>query len=241
MQVVNLGAPENTKIAFLKWAFRILICGKGGSGKTVNLLNIIYRYAKYDKIYIYSRHLGDKDYIDLIKHFEGINKYARRKLKDPNYTMYVASDSLEGMVTNEELDPSIRNLIIIDDFMMAEKRLMENIEDLFISCRHANTSIIFLAQSYSKVSKIIRGNVNYVVLYAVAQKREIQGLAQSLAMDIDYKTFYRIFTDITKQKYGFMVIDTSAGNDCPYLKYRNGWDGLVITNPEDFDLDSENE
>ena len=44
------------------WTFGLLICGGTGSGKTNLLLNLIFKYLYYNKIYIYVKDLTESKY-----------------------------------------------------------------------------------------------------------------------------------------------------------------------------------
>lgn len=230
MEITDLsGGIQNTKAELLRFPFRMLVAGASGSGKSNMVKNLLLKYIEFDKIYIYSKHLDDKMYIDLKHIYDKINKKIRKKLKDENFSMYEMTDDFDTLITNEQLDGDIRNLIVIDDFMI-EGNKSDTLKDLFISCRHKNTSIIYIVQAFHKVDKdVIRKNCNYFALFRVSQKKEIGELAKNLAYDLAFDDFVKAFTEITSRKYGFMVIDrTEESNDYPPLKYRDGWDGLLF-------------
>ena len=50
-----------------QWPFRLLICRNSGSGKTNLLLNLIYDYVYFNKIYLYAKDLEEDKYQDLIQ------------------------------------------------------------------------------------------------------------------------------------------------------------------------------
>lgn len=248
MDIINLSGNDNNQVDLIVSPFRLLVAGKSGSGKSNMVMNLILRHLDYDFIYIYAKHLDDKMYVKLKEHFDKINQRVAKKFKLPDYTCYLMSDDYDSMVTlspkreslransdefavtNNELDKSKKNLIVIDDFMMEKNKT--NIQDLMVSSRHKNASIIYITQSYHKTDKIVRENCNYLALFRVASKKEIIELAKSVATDMEYKDFYELFTKITNKKYGFMIIDTTE-NDFPYLRYRDGWDGLIINNNQE--------
>ena len=68
------------------------------------------------------------------------------------------SEDLEQVVSLDEIDESIQNLIIFDD-MIVEKNL-KHVEELFIKGRKSNCSIIFISQSYFAIPQTIRQNSN---------------------------------------------------------------------------------
>ena len=87
--MINLDSiiNENIKEHNKKWpfipdhAYRILIIGGSGSGKTNALLNLINEQDDTDKIYLYAKDLSEPKYEFLIKKCE----YAGTKhFSDPN-------------------------------------------------------------------------------------------------------------------------------------------------------------
>ena len=87
--MINLGSitNENNKEHNKKQPYipdhpyRILILGNSGSGKTNALLNLIKEKDNIDNIYLYAKHLSERNYEFLIKKHE----YAGTKhFSDPN-------------------------------------------------------------------------------------------------------------------------------------------------------------
>jgi hypothetical protein len=81
----NLNAPiinyDNDKEEFLNkhvlaplWPFRLLICGSSGCGKNNLLMNLIYNYLYYNKIYIYAKDLTESKYQMLQDFFDEVNE-----------------------------------------------------------------------------------------------------------------------------------------------------------------------
>ena len=230
MEITNLDNDDNEPT--MKYIFtpcRILFSGKSGCGKSNTMFNLLYKYLFFDKYYIYSKYLNDKSYQKLIKHFEKINKKLRKKLKDDSYSIYIASDDPEDLVTEAELKehPEESKLIIIDDFFL-DPSIKKRARELFTSCRHVNASIFYTSQSYNRCDKIIRENCNYLCMWKTNSKGEIMEIAKRLVPELSYKQFMALFNEITEIPYSFLCIDTSNQSEIfPQVKLRRNFDEFI--------------
>ena len=68
-------------------------------------------------------------------------------------------------------------LIVIDDMMEdieSHKKLSSKVTELFLRGRKLNISLVFISQSYFKVSKTIRVNATHYFITKILNKRELQ-------------------------------------------------------------------
>jgi hypothetical protein len=204
--------------------FRMIINGASGSGKTNLLFNMMFNpnfMLNYSKVYLYAKDLQEDKYVWLKKIFEELEAESGEEL-------FTAEDSLDNVITTEELDRSRMNLIIFDDFVTEKNQ--SGVEELFKMARHANTSMIYLSQSYHLVPSFIRKNVTHVIFFKPTSKREIQTLVTDFASDCDKEDFKKLMVSATKEKHSFLFIDILAPNKS--LKYRKGFTGLSNWNDE---------
>jgi GTPase SAR1 family protein len=121
------------------WPFRLLICGASACGKTNLLVNLIYNYLYYNKIYIYAKDLTESSYFNLKDFFEEVNETMKGKT-GKDFQVATFSSSKDDIVNVDELDKGYQNLIIFDDFVTeADQHL---IIDLLIRSRKKNCSLI---------------------------------------------------------------------------------------------------
>ena len=72
---------------------------------------------------------------------------------------------------------------------MNNKKLNPVVTEFFIRGRKLNISIVFITQSYFKVSKeVIVNTTNYFII-KIPNKRELQQTALNHSSDIDFKDF----------------------------------------------------
>ena len=143
-----------------KWSYipdhlyRILIVGGSGSGKTNALLNLINHQPDIDKIYVYAKDPYEAKYQYLINKREIV---ALDHFKDPKAFMEYSKDVYKNI---ENYNPGKKRkiLIVFDDMiadMINNKKLNPVVTELFIRGRKLNISIVFITQSYFKMSKML--------------------------------------------------------------------------------------
>jgi len=113
-----------------KHPFRMIIAGGSGCGKTVLLMNLLCRFLTFDRLYLYSRHLEQPKYQQLLACFED------------NPDDLVASNDISSIVSPEEMDSELRNVVVIDDMITAKDQT--GISEMYVRGRHANASVIYL-------------------------------------------------------------------------------------------------
>ena len=116
---------------------------------------------------------------------------------------------MQGVYKNiEDYNPiKKRKVLIIFDYMIADminnNKLNPVVTELFIRGRKLNISIVFITQSYFKVSKDIRLNSTHFFIMKIPDKRELQQIALNHLSDIDFKNFMIIYIKYAKEPYSF--------------------------------------
>jgi predicted AAA+ superfamily ATPase len=113
--IINFDVDEdeylNKHVLAPQWLFRLLICGRIGSGKTNFLMNLIYHYLYYNNIYIYAKDLSEKKYELLQEFFDKVHAKLEEKYKEPIEIAHFSSDKNE-IIQIDDLDKEYQNLII---------------------------------------------------------------------------------------------------------------------------------
>jgi len=224
----NLSVPiinyDNDKEEFLNkhvlvplWPFRLLICGSSGCGKTNLLMNLIYNYLYYNKIYIYAKDLTESKYQTLQDFFEEVNEIMKDETGE-DFQVAIFSSSKDDIVNVDDLDKEYQNLIIFDDFVTESDQHV--IIDLFIRSRKKNCSLIYLTQSYFSTPKDIRLQCNYFIFYNISNERELTEIQRDHCLDVDKETFKKYFNKATSEPYSFFLIDKKSRE----LRFRKNFD-----------------
>ena len=135
--------------------YRILIIGSSGSGKTNVLLILIENQPDIDKIYLYAKDPYEAKYQYSINKREGVDI---DHFNDPKAFIEYLNDKHDVYKNINEFNPDKENkiLIVFDDMiadMIHNKKLNSIVIQLFIRGRKLNISLVFIIQSYFKISK----------------------------------------------------------------------------------------
>ena len=197
--------------------YRIFIIGGSGSGKTNTLLNLTENQPDIDKIYSYVKDLYEPKYQYIINKREsvGINH-----LNDPKAFIDYSNKMIKILMITIPIKKL--KLIVFDDMiadMTHNKKLNSIVTESFIRRRKLNMSLVFIMQSYFKVSKDVRLNTTHFFILNIPNKRELQQIAINHSSNIDFKDFVRIYKKCTDEPYSFLVNDTMLSSDNP-LRFR---------------------
>ena len=90
-------------------------------------------------------------------------------------------------------------LIVFDDMiadMEANKKLSLKVTELFLRGRKLNISLVFISQSYFKVSKTMRLNATHYFIMKIPNKRDLQQIASNHSFDIEFKDFVKLYKQL---------------------------------------------
>lgn len=205
-----------------KWPFRMSVIGPSGCGKTNMIVDMILNHIFFDDIYVLAGDIEEDLYQFLFKKLSNINEILDET--DEGLLKKGIHFSNELNLDIDALDKSRQSLIIIDDFIT--KTDQGTAEQLFIRGRKKNASTIYISQAYFKIPKLIRDNSSYFAIFKIANRREISAIAVNHSTQIDYDDFIRLYREIHKQPYHFMLIDNVS--EYPQLHIRDCWDGICL-------------
>ena len=199
-------------------AFRMLVVGRSGSGKS-NILSCLVAlpdwYSKNfigDNIYLWSGSKGDDKINKLVEYKEIPDVNVRHEWFDTE-----VSEVYDELVDDwkEKVDEGERPndvLFIVDDMFYSNKFANSRMKDsmmskVFMNGRKFNISIVILAQKYSSISSGLRENANAIFTFGATNKQ-----IELMEGDFNYlpssKDFYKVFRDATNgSKHDFLFIN----------------------------------
>lgn len=192
----------------IKLPFRMIICGSSGSGKTQTLLNLIYNMPDtFESISITTK---NKD--------EPLYNYLEDKLGKKGLTI---TEGIPNLPNLDKYDKEQQHLIIMDDLVNEPLKQQKVICDYFTRSRKKNCSLIYISQSFYQVPKLIRDNINYLIIKQVSSMKNLTMIARECSLGIDKKQLTEIYRDATKKKEDFLLLDLDGDPD---EKFRKGFD-----------------
>lgn len=209
-------------------AKHILIIGATGRGKSTHLLNML-KYMYFDKLYVFAKDIEEEIYEKVLKpQIENMEYQINSKIQtmkkgktEPVKIGYFHND-MKDLPKLEDMDRKTQKIMIWDDFLN-DKKANETIKNYFTMSRKKGVSCIYLSQNLFDVPKLIRKNVQYVVIFDNGSAKEKQEIAKVYASKIPYYDFLDIYNDIMQQdEHAYMVIDLTAKRLNGYI--RRSWD-----------------
>ena len=167
-----------------------IVIGQTGCSKTNLLFNILTLNPVFQKKFIFTKEPKAK-YNFLIKKF---SQDIRIFYQNDEYDL---DSSIKG---------NLQTCCIFDDQLSDNKK----ISDWFIRSKKKNCSNFFLAHSYFKMSKTLRLNVNYIILFKIP-KNQSTHIYNDQPINIDRELFYRIISELNK--YENIIIDLKTPID----------------------------
>ena len=167
-----------------------IIIGQSGCSKTNLLFNILSLNPVFQKIFIFTKEPEAK-YNFLIKKFP------------QDIKIFYQNDEYD---LDKLIKGDLQTCCIFDDQLTDNKK----ISDWFIRSRKKNCSNFFLAQSYFKMSKTLRLNLNYIILFKIP-KNQLTHIYNDQPINIDRELFYKIISELNK--YENIIIDLKTPID----------------------------
>ena len=167
-----------------------IIIGQSGCSKTNLLFNILTLNPVFQKIFIFTKEPEAK-YNFLIKKFP------------QDIKIFYQNDEYD---LDKLIKGDFQTCCIFDDQLTDNRK----ISDWFIRSRKKNCSNFFLVHSYFKMSKTLRLNVSYIILFKIP-KNQLTHIYNDQPINIDRELFYKIISELNK--YENIIIDLKTPID----------------------------
>ena len=155
-----------------------------------------------------------KTYLYVKDPFESKYQYLTNKREKVGVDHF--NDSKAFIEYSNDMQDVLIVLIVFDDViadMINNRKLNPVVSQLFIRCRKRNISIVFITQSYFKVTKDVRLNSTQFFIMKIPNKRELQQIPINHSSDVDFKDFMEIYKKCTAEPYCVLVNDTTLPSD----------------------------
>jgi len=186
----------NFKTHGLKIPFRMLIVGNSGAGKTQTLLNIMHNMnGTFNNIIIITKNKKEPLY-----------EYIEDKLGEDGLSIVEGIEHAPNL--EKDIDKKDQTLIVMDDLVLEKNQ--SALEEYFIRARKLNCSLIYISQSYYRVPRIIRQNLNYLIIKQVSSFKDLYRIMSEYSLGIDKTTLKKLYETSTSEKQDFLLVDLDA-------------------------------
>jgi hypothetical protein len=184
--------------------FCLTLIAPTNSGKTVVIVNLLYRhYKKYFDEIIYispTVHIDDTLENNVNEDDEITKIYEDDDLR--NVDILLDEVIKEQKKTPKEERKKI--LIVLDD-MIAYFKKHSTLDNLPSLSRHYGICFIVCSQSYMALPPRLRRNASHYIIFRVFNKEELASIYKEIGSN--YEDFGKYYEEATKEKYSFLMLD----------------------------------
>ena len=181
--------------------------------------------------------------INLLLAMQGCFSHVQIYTADPNEPLYrMLKEKLKDNLTIEEIGkiPHLseqkkgrgQQLLIIDDFITAGKKVMAILEEYAIRSRKDLFTCCFLTQSYYACPIKIRQQIRYLVLLKLCDKRNFNMIVSSLDSEIDPAVIRKVIKNATGEALNVALIDLQARDENKLIRRNFGLEYYKLANPD---------
>lgn len=198
----------NFNIHGLKLPFRMLIIGGSGSGKTQTLMNIIHNMNDtFNEIYVITKNKQ-----------EPIYEYLEDKLGSKGVSVVEGIDNAPDL--DKDINKKDQTLIVMDDLVLEANQ--RPLEEYFIRARKQNCSLIYISQSYYAVPKMIRKNLNYLIIKQLSSLQDLFRIMREYSLGDNKVQLKKIYDNATTDnRQDFLLVDLDAPPENRFRKNFN--------------------
>ena len=179
----------------LNLPFRMLIIEGSGAGKTQTLMNLIrVMNGTFNNIHIITK---NKD--------ESLYNYLESKV-DTGLSITEGIDSAPNL---DDFDKKEQILIVMDDLVLEKNQ--KQLKQYFIRARKLNCSLVYLSQSYFAVPKMIRMNLNYLIIKQLNTLQDLFRMMREYSLGVSKDVLVDLYQhSIQDNKQDFLLVDLDS-------------------------------
>jgi ABC-type dipeptide/oligopeptide/nickel transport system ATPase component len=173
----------------------MLIIGGSGAGKTQTLMNLIrIMNGTFNNIHIITKNRDEPLY-----------NYLESKV-DTGLSITEGIDSAPNL---DDFDKKEQSLIVMDDLVLEKNQ--KQLEQYFIRARKLNCSLVYLSQSYFAVPKMIRMNLNYLIIKRLNTLQDLFRMMREYSLGVSKDVLVDLYQhSIQDNKQDFLLVDLDS-------------------------------
>lgn len=178
----------------------VLLIAPSNSGKTVLLIDMLNRIHKdYKIIRFFSRTMKLQPVYDFVPRSFIHDDYDEEALNDL-WNIQIKN--------NEQGKPLDKVLIVLDDIIASPSyKKSKLLDEIAVSGRHLNFTLILLSQNFTSIKPIVRNNAFMAIAFALASRKEREKFVEAFLAAESNKSGDILFRKITEERYQSIVIN----------------------------------
>lgn len=201
----------NEHIHHFSIPFRAVVVAPSGSGKSNFITQLIH---------LFSAGQGTFASIDIICKDDKEPLYKFLKSKSESISV---KEGLHNLPQLDKFDKDVAHLVVIDDCQLDKDQA--RVEQYYIRCRKKNVSILYLAQNYFFIPKVVRNNCNYFVILKVSGQRELTLILKEQGLGLTKEQLLNMYQFATNEKFSPLIVDIESMDEL--RKFRKGFDDYL--------------
>lgn len=179
--------------------FRACVVAPSGSGKTNFVTNLIRLFCMgagtFTNITIICKDASEPLYKYLASRSDSIQ----------------VKEGLHNLPPLDKADKNNSTLVVVDDCQLEKDQ--QRVCEYYIRCRKKSVSIMYLAQNYYQIPKIIRNNCNYLIILKISGDRDLRTILKENSVGVqDKDQLVRMYEYATAEKFSPFIIDIEESN-----------------------------
>ena len=115
------------------------------------------------------------------------------------------SEKMDELVPPSQMEKGKKHLIIFDDAISLISQ--STIETYFVKGRHHDINCIYISQSYFDLTRLIRLNTNFIILFKLNPRNLSDIYNSTLSSSMDKRAFLSITQNVFSKKYHYIAIN----------------------------------
>ena len=209
----SASAKEGTHHWLLpKQHIRALLIGPSGCGKNNMVLNIVLRWINWERLFVIGPTLAQPIY-DILRDLSTTVAEAGEAEAEPPVEFLAMEDAPDP----QDLPPA--SCVVFDDCML---EINKSAARLFSRGMHRGADVLYLTQKYTEVPKVLRDNVNMILLFDGVVGDAVQRIHKAWCSGDMSLDEFRRFSAAADEPFSFTVISLT---ERPFDgKYRQGFE-----------------
>ena len=180
-----------------KKPIRALLIGPSACGKTNMLLNIVLRWINWERLFVIGPTLEQSIY-------DSLRDLSTAVVEAEETTE--AKPPVEFLAVDKTPDPEglpLASCVVFDDCMLEKNKSAAR---LFSRGRHRGADVLYLTQKYTEVPKVLRDNINMILLFDGVDGDAIQCVHRAWCSGDMSLDEFRRFSTAADEPFSFTVI-----------------------------------